>query len=89
MGVGRVTAPEQDYAWRRAEALEENDKVTVLGQDDCVRLASSTEDLGVFRLHEVQIAGAESLDAKFFENPRRKSGRELRVDPDTHATSTG
>jgi hypothetical protein len=34
--------------WRRAESVDKNNEVLVLGQDDCFRAASSVEDLWIF-----------------------------------------
>jgi len=69
--------------------LKKMNEVLILGEHDRVRFASRKEDLGIDGTAESQLLDGESHEVELLRKPSRQGGRELCIDPDCHAASTG
>jgi hypothetical protein len=87
--VGGVSARNPNHLRRRAESLDQEDEIPVLGQNDGPRRTCGAEDLWVFGGLETEKARGVGFQPESLCQPRSKGWRELGVNPDNQATSTG
>ena len=64
-------------------------EVGVLGQHDGVRLACGLEDGEILGVAQAQIADGVGGKVEGVGDPLRQGRRELSINPDRHAASTG
>lgn len=89
MCIGSVAAANPQNMRRRAESVKEDDEIRVFRHYDCIGVARRVENLQIQLPNKIQISQAGSVYAELLGNPRGQGGRELSVNPDDHATSTG
>ncbi len=65
------------------------DEVLILREYDRVGFASGEKDLGIDGAAEAQVLDGEGHDVEVLGDLSRQRGRELCIDPDRHAASTG
>ena len=71
------------------QSFETVNEVLILGEHDRVRFASRKEDLGVDRAVETQLLDVQDHEIELLREPSRQGGRELCINPDRRAASTG
>ena len=69
--------------------LEKVNEVLIPGERDRVRITRRKNDLGVDRAAETQLLDGQDHKIELLREPSRQGGRELCIDPDRHAASTG
>ena len=69
--------------------LEKMREVGILGEDDGIRFSGCLEDLKVLGLPHTQLPNSSCGEAERVGDPYRQGRRELGIDPDRHAASTG
>jgi len=87
--VRGVAAGHPKNLGRSAVTLEKVNEVLILGEHDRVRFASRKEDLGVDRAVETQLLDVQDHEIELLREPSRQGGRELCINPDRRAASTG
>jgi hypothetical protein len=85
---GVATPDPENLRWR-PEPFQEENKVDILRQDNRARFARGFEDRRIRGVEQPKPSDTQRLDLELLRNPRRENGRQLSVDPDDHATSTG
>jgi hypothetical protein len=74
---------------RRTEPLQEQDKITVLTHDHCPSLPCGVKDRQVFGVSEPQVTHGMRSHSKGVAKPACQRGRQLRINLEDHATTTG
>lgn len=87
--VARVPTRDPEDAGRWSVLLEKVQEVAVLRHHDGVRFGGGLEDLEVGRVSQAKFSQGYRFDVELLRDPRGESGRELSVDPEDHAPSTG
>lgn len=87
--VRGIAAPHPENRRRSTQALLKQNEIDILRHDRDVRFSRGQEDARILRAQQVQIPNAVGFDRKFFCQPRRERRRQLRINPNDHATNTG
>ena len=84
-----IAAGEPDDLWRRAEAELQFNEVAILGNDDSTGFGCLMVNRLIVCIPQSQVANGNCVDVKLTGKPARKTRRELGIQPDGHAASTG
>lgn len=87
--IRRVPDRQPQDPGRSSPLFEEPHEILVLGEDDDVGGARRGEDLGILSIAQSEVPNVGCLDSEPLRQPRSQLGRQLSVDPDDHAATTG
>ena len=87
--IGHVPACKPDHLWLRAMSLKKSDEILVLRKDGRTRLAGLGEDFPVLGFSQTEIPNVNRLHAELPANPQTEFRRNLSVQPQNNAATTG